>query len=110
MKPAPNQTDFGFSDLAAPHNGTPTSKAAAEEIKPSRDTLRQQVLEAIQLWERHGATREELEHLTGLSGNTIRPRVVELVSAGAVVEPAGRTRKTKGGRQAQVLLAREFVI
>ena len=108
MKPAPTQTAFGFTDLSAPHNGTPTSRAAAEEIRPASETLRQTVLEAICLRERYGATREELEAMTGLNGNTIRPRVAELLEQGLVVLPEGRTRKTKAGRQAAVLVGREF--
>lgn len=48
-----------------------------------------------------GLTRAELQEVTGLEGNSVQPRVLELIKAGRVVE-AG-TRRTKHGRKAAVL-------
>lgn len=83
-----------------PHNGTPTSIDAADGlVDPS--TLRATVLEAIRRAP-NGLTREELEGVTGLSGNTVRPRVWELMRAGRIT--ACGCRRTASGRAAVVLV------
>lgn len=89
----------------APHNGTPTSKAAATAIRPSADTLRAQVLEYVRLCGENGATREEVEIGLEMSGSTVRPRVVELMNRGLLRERENATRGTESGRQARILLA-----
>jgi Fic family protein len=83
-----------------PDNGTDTSKAAAKAV-PDAARLRACVLETIEAASA-GLTREEIEAATGLSGNTVRPRVWELVRAG-LVEPRG-VRKTQSGRAAAVMV------
>lgn len=90
--------------IVAPHNGRPTSRAAAQAIEPKAGTYRHAVLELIRL-EPHGLTREDLCELTGLSGDTIRPRVWELIGQGLIME-SGETRPTRSGRAAEVLIAR----
>lgn len=89
--------DWGLWDL--PHNGTPTSKAAAE-AKGNAATERELVYRALA--QAVEATREELETLTRLSGNSLRPRIYELVKAGRV-EETGATRPTTSGRRAAIL-------
>lgn len=91
--------------IVAPHNRTRTSRAAAQAIEPKAGTQRATVLRWIRLLEETGMTRDELEYLTGLSGNTIRPRVYELIRDGFVME-SGETRPTRSGRAAEVLIAR----
>ena len=83
-----------------PDNGTATSKAAAKAV-PDAAKLRACVLAAI-ADAAAGLTREEIEAATGLSGNTVRPRVWELVRAG-IVKPEG-VRKTQSGRAAAVIV------
>lgn len=84
----------------APHTGTPTSKAAAKAIEPSIYTLRFKVREAIRA-SVDGLTDEEGIERTGIPASTYRPRRVECVEAGLVVD-TGRTRATNSGRQAVV--------
>jgi predicted ArsR family transcriptional regulator len=74
-----------------------TSIAAAESMKHQASRLRDVVLRSI--IEKDG-TDEELAERLGLSGNTLRPRRVELVKAGLVIG-LGR-RKTASGRSAIV--------
>ena len=85
----------------APHNGTPTSKDAAADIRASTPKLRARVLAFVASQGAHGATAQEIEAGTGLPGNTVRPRLVELREHGAIND-AGDTRKTLSGRKAVV--------
>ena len=94
------QLDF----LTAPHNGSPTSRAAAEQIEPTAHTLRAKVLEFIRSQDHHGATRQEIEAALQISGDTIRPRCKELLAMGLIRETT-RTRPTVAGRSAVVLRA-----
>jgi hypothetical protein len=84
------------------HNGTATSIAAAESKRGSAATDRQRVLDAIRAAGIHGLTREQIEVATALTGNTVRPRVAELIAAGTI-EEAGELRRTTTGRAARVL-------
>lgn len=88
-----------------PHNGTATSKDAAKRIESSADRLRQKVLEYIQICDDMGATREEIEIGLEMPGNTVRPRVLELIRAGKVYEMENVTRETQSGRHATILRA-----
>jgi predicted transcriptional regulator len=87
------------------HNGTQTSIAAAEHAQSGAAVARQRILEAIRAASIHGLTREQIEVATGLSGNTCRPRVSELLAAGTI-EEAGEIRRTTSGRAAKVLTVR----
>lgn len=80
-----------------------TSREAAVSIKASTATLREQVLEAIR---RHPSTDEGLSNRLALSPNTCRPRRVELVDRGLVVD-SGRREKTASGRSAVVWIVKE---
>lgn len=84
----------------APHNHTATSIGAAKEILPSIAKLHARILEFVK--SRGSATREEIEIGTGIAGNTARPRICELVTAGRMIENG--TRKTVSGRNAAVLV------
>jgi hypothetical protein len=85
----------------APHNGTATSRDAARRITPSLQRLQLRVLQAVVSV--GSATRQELESLARLPGDTIRPRVDELLKLKLLKEPEGVFRLTKRGRKAQVL-------
>jgi hypothetical protein len=78
-----------------------TSVAAAQAIKPNANRLRMLVLEAIRAAGADGLTDEEGIAATQLSPSTYRPRRIESVQAGLVVD-SGRTRKTASGRSAVV--------
>lgn len=84
-----------------PHNGTPTSQAAAEAIKPNAGTLRAMVLEYLESCGERGATDEEMQRALQLPGNTQRPRRQELEKMG-LIRATERTRLTTSNRQAVV--------
>lgn len=93
--------------FSAPHNGTPTSKAAAESVSPTTaKTVRNAIYAYIELRGDTGATREEIENHMGIDGNTIRPRVVELINEGRVIG-TDMQRKTSNGRNAEVLVVKK---
>lgn len=83
---------------------SPTSREAAVSVYRPVTTLRRRVFEFLLDRGGHGATADELEVGLGLSGNTIRPRLVELRERGFVVD-SGATRPTRAGRRAVVYLA-----
>ena len=85
-----------FMEPTPVHNGTRTSVDAAHAIKPHAVTLRGRVLTFLAGCA-DGATAEEVEAGTGLRGNTVRPRLVELRESGCVRD-SGRTRKSASGR------------
>jgi predicted ArsR family transcriptional regulator len=80
-----------------------TSREAASSIKGKAATLRDEVLEAIR---RHPSTDEQLAERLVLSPNTCRPRRVELVDRGLVVD-SGQRAKTASGRSAVVWIVKE---
>jgi DNA-binding transcriptional ArsR family regulator len=100
----PGAERLATADRPLPHNGTPTSRAAAEGARPAAGSRRLQVLEAVKARGDDGATAEELERALGLSGNTIRPRLVELRAAG-LVRVTTRMRPTINGYDAAVYVA-----
>ena len=83
-----------------PHNGTATSVAAAEAIRPTVASLRADVLAFIAS-RPEGATDQEISIGTGIVENTVRPRRGELIDAGHIVN-SGFTRPTTSGRRAVV--------
>lgn len=81
-----------------------TSVAAAELIEPHANTLQAEVLEYLRIMGGDGATDEQMQEMLMLNPSTQRPRRIELVKAGLVID-SGRTRKTASGRQAMVWVA-----
>lgn len=99
---------LGGTDTA-PHNGTETSKAAAESLSGSGTLQRLELLVLRGVIGLGSATREELEVILGLSGNCVRPRCASLLEKGLVMEQldgsgAKATRPTASGRNAHVLV------
>lgn len=86
---------------SAPHSGSRTSRDAAADIKPHAATLRARVLAYIASRGTLGATSQEIELDLGMSGNTVRPRLVELRETDCVAD-SGRVRTTLSGRKAIV--------
>lgn len=95
-------------DWSPPHNGTATSKAAAESIRAYRGRHLTKIFTFIEGRGFGGATRDEIERELHIGGNTVRPRVKELIELGTVKELEAQ-RKTKSGRNAFILVARKYV-
>jgi predicted ArsR family transcriptional regulator len=73
-----------------------TSVAAAEEIKPSRKKMAEEVYEVIR--QRGPITDERIADVLGMNPSTARPRRIELVRAGKI--RAAGTLRTNAGRRA----------
>lgn len=93
-------------DFDPPHSGTATSIAAARSIRPVAATLRERVFAFVDKQGMHGATAEEIERALKMSGNTVRPRILELRAAKRMFD-RGNTRETQSGRQATVWVAKQ---
>jgi len=92
----------------APHaHASSTSRASAHRIQWDAGRLERRVREALRDAGPRGLTDAEIEEVTGLCGNTARPRRVRLVETGLVVD-SGRRRPTPSGRSAVVWIARQF--
>lgn len=83
---------------------SPTSMAAAKLIDGKRATLLSKLYYALLGLLPDGLTDEEGQELLNMSGNTYRPRRVELQEAG-LVKGSDRTRKTKAKREAVIWVA-----
>ena len=77
---------------------SPTSIAAADAIGASLNALQRSVVAFLRARGDHGATDEEIAVGLEMNPSTARPRRIELVRRGLVVE-AG-TRKAASGRYA----------
>lgn len=91
-----------FDDLMGkrpPCSNDTTSREAAESIAPKTHSLRAMVYQTLTLW--GGKTCDELCEMLDIEGNTMRPRIRELVIAG-LVEDSGETRPSSSGRKAIV--------
>jgi hypothetical protein len=77
-----------------------TSLDAARELQ-NKTTKKALVFKEIVCRGKEGATDEEIMMDLGMSPNTERPRRVELVREGFIVD-SGRTRKTRANRDAVV--------
>lgn len=78
-----------------------TSRDAADAIKGVSGRLRREVYEWLAGRGVDGGTDEEIQAALNMPSSTQRPRRVELVRAGRVVD-SGRQRPTKSGRKAVV--------
>ncbi len=94
------ESDELLSDFL-PHNGSETSKEAAAKAVSRAESDRETIFAAIVA--AGGLTRDEIEVVTEISGNTVRPRVVELVKAGRIEESTTEWRNTRLGCRAAVL-------
>ena len=66
--------------LYAPHNDTETSREAAERVLPKVATQLAQVYAVVRVG--NGMTEREIETVTGLPGNSVRPRLWTLQGKG----------------------------
>lgn len=86
-------------------NTSNTSAAARESIQSHITRMRGRVYMAVLKAGVRGLTREEIERRAKMKGNSVRPRVCELIDAKLLV-PSGEERCTESGRKAVVLIAR----
>lgn len=77
----------------ARRDGAPTSKAAALAVAPRTGTQRRRVLDAIAT---RPSTDEEIQAALRMSGNTERPRRVELVEGGWIRDSGARRPSLSG--------------
>jgi hypothetical protein len=84
--------------------GSATSAAAAAAAAGDANRHRAAVFAAILAAGYDGLTRQEIERQTGLNGNTVRPRVVELANRG-LIKPSDEIRRNAGGRACEVLVS-----
>lgn len=91
------------------HFVSETSRQAALANYPRTGKQRHRVAMAVLRAGNHGRTRDELAEELGLSANSVRPRVVELLE-GAWIEDSGGTRRTSSGQDAEVLRASEALL
>lgn len=83
------------------------SVEAAEAIEHKAPTLQALVLRELREWGgAEGMTDEEIQRGLAMDPSTERPRRIELVRKGLVMD-SGRTRRTTSGRQATVWVAVE---
>lgn len=83
-----------------------TSAASARDLSEQRrKTAYALIFNFIRRKALEGATREEIGFALAMSGDTVRPRVVELIADKLIAEDSSRTRKTKCGRDAAILVA-----
>jgi hypothetical protein len=109
-------TPGGLSDPDARRLGpfareSDTSRRAALEAYPRQGTQRWRILGVLAAQHSSlapgapiGYTRDELAAKCGMSPNTVRPRVRELIEGGWVEESETFTRKTTSGRDAALVL------
>lgn len=85
-----------------------TSKAAAIAAEPNAGTQRARVLDCLREYTASvyvGLTDNEMQFILHMNPSTQRPRRVELVRAGLVVD-SGKTRLTPSGKRAVVWVAK----
>ncbi len=92
-----------------PHNGKDTSKAAAKVAFRKSWYFREKIHAFLIARGVKGATRFEIEEALrptlGIKGDTIRPRILELIARG-MVEETPEMRRTVSGCNAKVLVAK----
>lgn len=81
-----------------------TSLAAAKQIEPHLGRLQIVVLDFLRQRGAYGATDEEMQEALALNPSTQRPRRIELVAKGLVID-LGPKRKTRSGRLASIWFA-----
>jgi hypothetical protein len=91
---------------APAHNGSQTSRAAAERAQGKAPTMRRRVLDELMRRGTHGGTHEEIATSIGARLDTVKARVHELGLTGDV-RGLTRTRHTSTGSPAMVFIAAE---
>jgi len=89
-----------FAQRAPSVRGSRTSSEASESLGPATLNAMQRRVLAVLRENPHGLTDEEQQAALGMNPSTQRPRRIELVRRGLVVECG--TRRTASGRMATV--------
>lgn len=90
-----------FTQRAPAVRGSVTSAQAADSLGPATlNAMQRRVYEFLRTCGAFGATDEEIQLALGMNPSTQRPRRIELVRRGLVVEDG--TRRTASGRNASV--------
>ena len=84
----------------APHSDEDTSRAAAKAITPHVERLERLVIGALK--DCGPLAAHEIQAALGLSGDTVRPRLVTLRGKELVEESPGQYAVTSSGRSARV--------
>ena len=88
-------------DAPAPSVSRPTSEDAGDQqTRGKRATDRLTILRTV-AWKRDGLTRDQIADETGISPNTVRPRIAELITLGHI-DDTRLTRLTVTGSPATV--------
>lgn len=93
--------DPGKVPPKTPHNGTPTSRLAAQQAKTFAASQQETVFQFIEQAGEVGATDQEIEHSLGIAGNSVRPRRRKLVELGRI-KASGNMRMTTSNSPAVV--------
>lgn len=101
---SPVASDAAVNALGPSPAGKKTSKLAALSNYPRSGSQREELLRAMFERPERKWTREDLAAHTGLSGDTVRPRVLELVAGGWLEVDREHTARTEAGHRAEVLL------
>ena len=93
----------------APGSETSRQAAIAKYDAGSSPSQREMIYRLIMFAGDKGQTREEIAEKLDLSGDTVRPRICELLGAAkgwpdALIKRSGKTRATKSGLKAEVLV------
>jgi hypothetical protein len=78
------------------------SQAATERVSPTKEIVREQILDFVKTRGDHGVTADEIAEEWSCSPNHVAPRLTELLAAGRLIR-TDRRRKTRAGCQASVL-------
>lgn len=108
LTPAPAPLPVDEPRATLPHNGTATSKRAAELAEPAADTDCGRILTFLRKRGAKGATREEIAVGLGMLIQTVTPRVHTLINAqrwGLAYE-TGETREGGTGRASKIVYAK----
>lgn len=112
--PAKPKLAFGVKPVAPPAPPTlpyapnsPTSKAAAKAHASPAQIQEEQVFSAISRTKGDGLTCQQVEEALEMAHESASARITALVDDGRIVVTS-RTRKTRSGHRARVLISAEF--
>jgi len=93
--------DDDDDDESLPHNGSETSRAAAQDAAAGAGTLREQVYTITFERGDEGCTCDEAEQITGRTHQSVSARFNDLLRQGRIKD-SGRVRKTRSKSMATV--------
>lgn len=93
--------ETGLSNYTPSQPHSPTSIGAAAAIRPEARNLKARVYECVAKAGVHGMTDQEMQRSLSMDPSTQRPRRIDLVHEGKVLD-SGKRRDTSSGRKAVV--------